>query len=340
MNSRETVLRTLNFDKPSRIPRQCWLLPWAEKRYPAEARRLAEEYPDDIVPVQGMYAVPQKTVGDKYEEGTYIDQWGCIFNNIHGGLIGVPSEPLIKKWEDLDRFTTPRSMLEVDVQQVNAFCREHEKFTYSNSWIRPFERYQFIRTTELAMLDVALDPPEMKILIDRIHSHYIKETEAWAKTDIDAVGIMDDWGMQNGMIVSPDYFRKYFKPLYREYADICHSYGKYAFMHSDGNITEIIPDLIEAGIDALNSQLFCMNIPELGQKFGGKITFWGEIDRQHILPEGTAEEVGNAVRYVYENLYRDGGVIGQVEFGPAAKPENIFHVFDCWNKINKKDRRQ
>ena len=62
-------------------------------------------------------------------------------------------------------------------------------------------------------------------------------------------------------------------------------------MHSDGNITEIIPDLIEIGIDALNSQLFCMDIEELGKKFRGKITFWGEIDRQNILPNGNRKDI-------------------------------------------------
>jgi hypothetical protein len=106
-------------------------------------------------------------------------------------------------------------------------------------------------------------------------------------------------------------------------------------MHSDGNITEIIPDLIEIGIDALNSQLFCMNIGELGKSFRGKITFWGEVDRQYLLPEGTSYEIEAAVNHIYESLYSKGGVIGQVEFGPAARPENILHVFKCWNNIHK-----
>jgi hypothetical protein len=106
-------------------------------------------------------------------------------------------------------------------------------------------------------------------------------------------------------------------------------------MHSDGNISEIIPDLIEIGIDALNSQLFCMDIEELGKKFRGKITFWGEIDRQTILPHGNKEEIKNAVALIFNNLYLNGGVIGQCEFGPSAKPENIFHVFESWNNILK-----
>lgn len=336
MKSRELIIQTLGFSSPGRIPRQCWILPWAQKRYPAECAKLGMEFPDDIIPVSGIYTVPQKNKGNRYEEGIYIDEWGCIFNNIHAGLIGVPVEPLIKNWDELDSFHGPGEMLAVDTKQVNKFCNETDKFTYSNSWIRPFERYQFIRTTELAMLDIALDSPEMAILIGKIHEHYLKETEAWAKTDIDAIGIMDDWGMQNGMIVSPEYFRKYYKPMYREYVSIARRYGKYVFMHSDGNIEEIIPDLIEIGIDAINSQLFCMDIVELGKKFKGKITFWGEIDRQSILPSGERNDIEKAVNFVYENLYSEGGVIGQCEFGPAARPENIFHVFDCWNKITKR----
>jgi uroporphyrinogen decarboxylase len=333
MNSKELVIRTLEFDTPQRIPRQCWLLPWAEKKYPAEAARLAKEFPDDIVPAAGMYTKPQKTIGNRYEKGYYTDEWGCRFINIQEGLIGVPSEPLVKEWDELSALKPPEEMLAVDKNRVNTFCKATDKFTYSNSWVRPFERYQFIRTTGLAMIDIALDSQEMKSLIKVIHEHYLKEVEAWAKTDIDAIGIMDDWGMQKGMMVSPEYFRRYYKPLYKEYVEIARHYRKYVFMHSDGNITEIIPDLIEIGVDALNSQLFCMNIEELGKIFKGKIAFWGEIDRQDILPNGNKTDIENAVSRVYNNLYSKGGIIGQCEFGPAAKPENIFYVFETWNKI-------
>ena len=78
---------------------------------------------------------------------------------------------------------------------------------------------------------------------------------------------MDDWGTQHSLMVSPDVFYKHFKPMYREYCEIAKHYGKYVFMHSDGYITDIIDDLIEVGIDALNSQVFCMDIDELSEKF-------------------------------------------------------------------------
>jgi uroporphyrinogen-III decarboxylase len=150
---------------------------------------------------------------------------------------------------------------------------------------------------------------------------------------VDAIGIMDDWGSQNALLTSPEIFRKFFKPMYKEYVDIAKSYGKYVFMHSDGYITEIFPDLIEIGIDALNSQIFCMDIKELGEKFRGKITFWGEIDRQDLLPRGSQEDIEKAVSTVFNELYENGGVIAQCEFGLEAKPENVINVFNSWDKI-------
>ena len=335
MNSRNLVIKTLNYDSPERIPRQCWVLPWAEKHHPAEVKKLNLKYPDDIIPVQGIYKQPPRISGNRYEEGKYVDEWGCIFNNIQEGLIGVPSQPLIESWEMLEGFKAPVETLSLDIAQINSECHNTDKFTYSASWIRPFERYQFIRTTELTMMDIALGEPAMKDLLMIIHNHYLKEVEAWCESDIDAIGIMDDWGMQKGMLVAPDFFRKYYKNLYREYTEIAHRRGKYVFMHSDGNILEIIPDLIEAGIDALNSQLFCMDISELGRKFKGKITFWGEIDRQYLLPQGTKFEIEAGVKEVFENLYSEGGVIAECEFGPAANPDNVLTVFESWNNILK-----
>ncbi len=102
-------------------------------------------------------------------------------------------------------------------------------------------------------------------------------------------------------------------------------------MHSDGYILDILPDLADMGLDAVNSQIFCMGVENL-RPLAGKITFWGEIDRQHLLVEGTPEEIYQAVEQVRETLWRDGGCIAQCEFGPGANPENVYAVFRSWNR--------
>jgi len=333
MTRKNLVIKTLEFDSPERIPRQIWILPWAENHYPEFIRRLQTTFPDDIIQVPVVYKNPSEISGDKYKLGDYVDEWGCEFMNIHEGLIGVVQKPLIDDLQHYNKLVTPESVLNLDVEEITRYCMTTDQFLLAGNFQRPFERFQFIRTMELAFMDLAIEPSGLKELLGIIHQHYCKEVESWAQTPVDAIYLMDDWGTQQGLIASPKIFRKYFKPMYREYVEIAKQYNKYVFMHSDGAIGEIIPDLIEIGIDALNSQLFCMDIEDLSRKFNGKITFWGEIDRQHMLPEGSEEEIKDAVNLVYDLLYKNGGTIAQCEFGPGAKPDNVWKVFETWDKI-------
>jgi len=334
MTSRELVRRTLEFDKPARVPRQAWVLPWAEERFPEWIARLRAEYPDDLVAAPQIYRTPLPVVGSLYVQGPYVDEWGCRFENIHGGLIGVVREPLIRDWDQLDMFRAPDAVLTVDTDAVQEFCRTTERFTLAGTLVRPFERLCFIRTMEQAMIDLAEQPDGLTELLRRIHEHYLREVEVWAQTSVDAIVIMDDWGMQTGLLVSPKVFRRYFLPMYADYAAIARRYGKFVFMHSDGNVIDILDDLIAVGVHAINSQIACMGVAELGRRFRGRITFWGEIDRQDLLAYGTTVQVDAAVREIRAALYAGGGVIAQCEFGPGAIPENVIQVFRTWQALD------
>jgi uroporphyrinogen-III decarboxylase len=248
-------------------------------------------------------------------------------------LIGEVKEPLVKNWKEVDKVRVPRERLSTDVRRANEFVRAADQFVLAPTTIRPFEQLQFIRGSQNLYLDLIDQPDELFILLEHIHSFYKEELELWASTDVDGLSFADDWGSQKSLLISPGLWRKIFRPLYKEYVEIAHRRGKFIFMHSDGHISEIFPDLVELRVDALNSQLFCMDIESLGNRFRGRITFWGEVDRQHILAEGKPEEVVAAVRRVKNALYRDGGVIAQCEFGAGARPENVALVFETWNKM-------
>ncbi len=170
------------------------------------------------------------------------------------------------------------------------------------------------------------------MLRDRVHDFYIKELALWCQSAVDGISFMDDWGAQHRLLIAPSMWRELFKPLYAEYVQMIHDAGKFAFMHSDGHISDIIPDLIEIGVDALNSQLFCMDIEQIGERYRGQITFWGEIDRQGILPFGQPEDARAAVARVRRALASPaGGVIAQCEWGLDVPRANIEAVFDAWN---------
>ena len=330
---RELVRQTLEFASPARIPRQLWTLPWAEEHYPSELAEIHRRFPDDMVGAPACLRHALHTRGDQYGTGTYTDEWGCVFTNIQRGVIGEVKEPLIKTWDDLDKLRIPDESLSVDIDQVNAFCRKSECFITGACCPRPFERLQFIRKSDNLYIDLAEQPSELNELIHRIHDFFMKEMEVWVSTEVDGITFMDDWGSQRGLLISPRTWRKVFKPLYKDYIDLAHSKGKKIFMHSDGFTAEIIPDLIELGLDVFNTQLFTMNIEELGQNFKGKLTFWGEIDRQHLLPHGSTADIDKAVRRVKDAFYQNGGVIAQCEFGAGSKPENVYQMFQTWEEV-------
>jgi hypothetical protein len=113
-------------------------------------------------------------------------------------------------------------------------------------------------------------------------------------------------------------------------------YGKFMLMHSDGYIMDIIPDLIEIGINAVNSQLFCMPIETLAEKFNHKICFWGEIDRQHVQVFGTPEEMKAAVRRFANAFLKYGrtGFVAQELWTLKVTETNKQAEREEWDAIN------
>ena len=215
---------------------------------------------------------------------------------------------------------------------VNYRCERSQKFMLSKVTARPFERLQFLRGSENLYMDLGYNSRELRKLVEMVHDFYIREITLWCKSNVDAVFLMDDWGSNNSLLISPEMWREMFKPLYRDYCDLIHSNDKFVFFHTDGFIEPIFGDFIELGVDAINSQLFTMNIERLGEKYGGKITFWGEIDRQHVLPFGSRREVRDAVKRVGNAFHNNaGGIIAQCEWGKGVSTENIAAVFETWN---------
>lgn len=341
MTRRELVIQTLEFrNKTKQVPREVWTLPWARLTYQEEFDRILSEFPNDILTVKPKQYVPSPvSKGDMFGKGIYIDDWGCVFENRQDGIIGEVKEPLVKgeEWEDWENVYIPENWLSFREDEVNDYCRNTDGFVLAGCYPRPFEQLQFIRGTENLFMDL-VDPPEnMLKFLERMHDFYCRQLEKWAKTEVDGLMLMDDWGTQNSLLIHPQVWVEMFKPLYRDYIDIAKRYGKKVFMHSDGNILSILPHLIELGLDAVNTQIFCMDFEEL-KKFRGQITFWGEIDRQNLLPYGTVQEVEEAVHRVMENFWQDGGVIAQLEFGLGAKPENVRTAFRTWNTYGGRDK--
>lgn len=335
---RELVYQTLAFENTSgRIPRQVWLLPWAEQHCPQYVEKIQKDYPDDLINPPVIYRNPPKTIGDPYEVGTYVDEWGCVFENAQKGVIGEVKHPPLSEeddnWEGASQIHIPTELLSLDTEAMNRFCGQTDRFVLMTGEVRPFERLQFIRGTEMLFMDLLTQPKGMLEFIHDMHNFHCQLLETWAKTDVDGLTMQDDWGSQRSLLINPELWRELFLPMYRDYIDIAHSYGKKMFMHSDGYILSILPDLISLGLDAINSQIFCIGLDNVAP-FAGKITFWGEIDRQQILFSGTKSDARQAVLQVNEKLWKQGGCIAQCDFGVGALGENVYEVLKTWEELH------
>jgi uroporphyrinogen decarboxylase len=180
--------------------------------------------------------------------------------------------------------------------------------------------------------------------LDQVMRIYMKRLEMYLQAVgpyIDIILFSDDYGMQTGPQISPGMFREFFKPHHQEIWQCAKKLAPVKVMlHSCGTITDLLPDMIDAGLDAVNPvQTNCKNMePErLKSQFAGQITFWGGgVDTQHILPRGTPEEVRADVLKNLDILAPGGGYVFQQIHNIQADipPENIVAMFDAvaeWN---------
>jgi uroporphyrinogen decarboxylase len=332
MTGRERVYAALDFKTPDRAPRDLWALPYISLFQQRELDELLAQYPCDIGRPQLSPGSASESLANLSQVGQYHDEWGSLWQIAEPGIIGEVKVPALADWSALASYQPPWSLVrDQDLSEIDRSCAASDLFMVSGVCARPFERLQFVRGSENVFMELADGTRKLRTLLDMIHAFYMEEVENWTRTDVDAVMLMDDWGSSRSLLIHPDMWRQIFKPLYKDYCDLIHAAGKRVFFHSDGQIEAIYADLIEVGVDALNSQLFCMNIEELGRRYRGQITFWGEIDRQHVLPFGDTEEVRSAVQRVRSALDDGtGGVIAQCEWGKENKSENIAEVFSAW----------
>lgn len=332
MTSRERVIKTLNFESPDRIPRDLWALPGAQLRQREEIAALLLQYPSDIGKASNSPGTNKSALDDAACVGIYVDDWGSTWQRAEPGVIGEVKTPALADWSSLATYQLPWHLIHNrSFDEVNRSCDEKDLFMLSAVTARPFERLQFLRGSENLFMDIAYNAKEFRTLLGMVHDFYLEDIKGWCQSQVDGIFLMDDWGAQQQLLISPNTWQTVFKPLYRDYCDMIHASNKYVFFHTDGFTHPIWSDLIEVGVDAINAQLFTMDIELLAEEFKGQVTLWGEIDRQHLLPFGAPEEVKQAVLRVRVAFDEGkGGVIAQCEWGIDNPPENIEAVFEAW----------
>jgi len=205
------------------------------------------------------------------------------------------------------------------------------------------EMGQFLYRNDGFLLLLAENPDQAHAFLDRIVEMHLKNLGHFLSVvggSIDIIVFGDDLGMQSGPQISPAMYREFFKPRHKlmweqakQLADVK------VMLHCCGGVRELLPDLIDAGLDAINPvQISCsgMDVRALKSEFGKEMVFWGGgCDTQRILPQGTPEEIEVHVKQQVNILKQGGGFVFQQVHNILADvpPENVVAMFDAVNEI-------
>jgi hypothetical protein len=187
-------------------------------------------------------------------------------------------------------------------------------------------RLSDLRGFDEIMVDFAEEPPELQMLIDKVLAYNLRQVKRKAEKLDGAPGFVyfgDDLGMQDRLPMRPEKWRKYLKPCFREIYKAIREKGHYVYMHTDGHILEIIPDLIDCGVDVVNPQVGANGLENLASACKGKICVDLDLDRQK-LPFWKPADIDAHVKEAVEVLGSpEGGLWLKGEVADDVPLENV-----------------
>lgn len=333
MTSRERVIRTLVHEGVDRIPRDLWVMPAVERDRPDEVAEMLLRYPPDVEKANwDCFGPPLCERSNQPESAT--DAWGCAWQTTADGLMGQSGKPPLTSAADIARFRPPEALLDPQrIDAINRLAAGTSRFVIAWTDVRPFERLQLLHGVEATFAGLARGSKDLHRLLKVVHEFHCRQMEFWASSDADGIQFMDDWGGQAAMVIAPAMWREVFKPLYRDYCRIARAHDKFTFFHCDGNVGEIFGDLVEIGVDAINTQFSCIDYVDLARRYGRQVTFWGGIDPVDGGPEADTAPIRQAVdRFRQAIDGGHGGVIAQCPWAAGTPSRHVAAVFSQWQQ--------
>jgi uroporphyrinogen decarboxylase len=332
MKSRERVQKAITFKCPDRAPVSHAILPAAQLKYGEALNEILatvhEDFGWDYLPDMKRESYPPQ-----YKAGMNYDDFGTLWKVEMEGISGIPVEFPLHAWSKYDNFKWPEfSAGPPKARQYSGHMSGFNDDYYARgAWITFFEQMQQLRGMENLLLDLAFPCAEIERFIEDLLEFNLKWIDRWLAHEYDGLQFADDWGAQDTLMVSPQLWRKMFKPVYKKMFEKVKDAGLDVHFHSDGQIIEIIPDLLDLGVDVLNCQAVVVGKEVLKKEFAGKVCFRTDLDRQKIMPFGTPAEVKAHIHDLVDHLGTpEGGIIACGEIGPDIPLENIRVMYETF----------
>jgi hypothetical protein len=312
MKRREIVRRAIEFGRPPRLPffLDCY---WRDKM-----SGVVRDFPDDVCACWEM---------DRQENGWFfdnpvLDDWGCQWKrtelNNMGQVVGHPLED----WGKLATYRPPDPRKPFYFARIEEGIKDAgERYVVLTSHFNLFERLHMLHGFPSTLEDFYLEPEKINCVLDMILDYKLNHLDEAARrfgSRVHGIFLTDDWGTQNGTIVSRAIFKEFFSPRYKTLFDAVHGHGWHVILHSCGRVNDFVPLFIEAGADVLNMQQpRAYGIKELGAAFAGKVCFLTTVDIQATLPRGNPEEVRAEALELVENWSTPEGGLIVFNYGDA-----------------------
>jgi len=190
-----------------------------------------------------------------------------------------------------------------------------------------------LRGFENMLIDPFVDPDGFTKLRDAIVDYNLAMIDQWLARGVNGIFFSDDWGSQRGLLIDPDAWRTYYKPAYQTMYSRIREAGAHVWMHLCGDITAILPDLIDVGVNVLNPvQPQAMDVHRLARDFGGKICFFGGVDVQGTMVNGTPDDVKRELHTLVDLFgSHHGGYIASTSHTmmPETPLDNVIALYEA-----------
>lgn len=338
MTGKERVIRAIRHQETDRLP--CYIELTSDEKEKMIQKTGNPNYTDYFANDIEMIGFG----GDVYPKqgwpGMYVDDFGAYWDRSGPDKdIGILTGRVLKELGDLMSYKFPEIQEEKIRGKMKAFVDNgNDTFKVVGISFTMYERGWNLCGVEDMLAYFVEEPEFVHELFQRIYEYDLKLLKIILEYDIDAVCFGDDWGQQKGMIMGPGHWREYMKPQLKKLYQYVKDHGKFVIQHSCGDIREILDDLADIGLDVYQTfQPEIYPMEKVKEEIGSRLTFWGGISTQMLLPFASPEEVKDVVIKTVQIMRKGGGYI----LAPThtvtgdVPPENVEMLAELFKNQNK-----
>lgn len=310
MGPREVVLEQIAHHETPVVPYSLPLEPVIWERLDEHYR--GQEWRERITTYLTWCGSPVAAPSESIDDAHYRDAFGAVWRR-DGEVPAVVTPALASPSFDGYDFPSIEAHINAEAKEAARKRVAESPGTFTLLAVAPclWESW-YVRGFGETLMDCVAEEDFYCELLDRLTDLCLAVVDECADIPADAIMMGDDWGDQRGVLIGPERWRRFHKPRYARIFEAIHDQGKLAVLHCCGSVAEIMGDIVEIGLDVLESvqpEAAGMNPYELKQRWGDRITFWGGLGSQSTIPFATPDELRKEIRRLRREMSKGGGYI-------------------------------